>query len=177
MSVQTQIDRLASAKAAIKTAIEGKGVTVPDATLLDGMAALIESIEAGGGLPTGLSKAAFGTVTLSNGASSIKITHGLGVAPNFVVLFGTSGTPGGSFHMITTYVLYKSSSSITYKYASGYNSSNDLSIGGIYDAVSTSSVLTDTTCTFLRSPYYAGTTSQGARFSTSLYRWIAGVYA
>lgn len=49
MSVQTQIDRLASAKAAIKTAIEGKGVTVPDGTLLDGMAALIDSIEAGGG--------------------------------------------------------------------------------------------------------------------------------
>lgn len=48
MGVQTQIDRLASAKAAIKTAIEGKGVTVPDGTLLDGMAALIESIEAGG---------------------------------------------------------------------------------------------------------------------------------
>lgn len=49
MSVQTQIDRLASAKAEIKTAIEGKGVTVPDGTLLDGMASLIESIEAGGG--------------------------------------------------------------------------------------------------------------------------------
>lgn len=49
MSVQTQIDRLASAKAAIKTAIEGKGVTVPDGTLLDGMASMIESIEAGGG--------------------------------------------------------------------------------------------------------------------------------
>lgn len=49
MSIQTQIDRLASAKAAIKTAIEGKGVTVPDGTLLDGMAALIGSIEAGGG--------------------------------------------------------------------------------------------------------------------------------
>ena len=47
MSIQTQIDRLASAKAAIKTAIEGKGVTVPDGTLLDGMAALIGSIEAG----------------------------------------------------------------------------------------------------------------------------------
>lgn len=49
MSVQTEISRLESAKAAIKTAIEGKGVTVPDATLLDGMAALIESIQAGGG--------------------------------------------------------------------------------------------------------------------------------
>ena len=41
--------RLANAKTAIATAIEGKGVTVPDGTLLDGMAALIESIETGGG--------------------------------------------------------------------------------------------------------------------------------
>ena len=35
--------------ASIVAAIEGKGVTVPAGTLLDGMAALIESIEAGGG--------------------------------------------------------------------------------------------------------------------------------
>lgn len=35
--------------AAAAAAIEGKGVTVPDGTLLDGMAALIGSIEAGGG--------------------------------------------------------------------------------------------------------------------------------
>lgn len=49
MSIQTELTRLTNAKAAIKAAIEGKGVTVPDATLLDGMAALIDSIEAGGG--------------------------------------------------------------------------------------------------------------------------------
>ena len=49
MSIQTELTRLTNAKAAIKAAIEGKGVTVPEATLLDGMAALIESIEAGGG--------------------------------------------------------------------------------------------------------------------------------
>ena len=49
MSIQTELTRLTNAKAAIKAAIEGKGVTVPDATLLDGMAALIESIQAGGG--------------------------------------------------------------------------------------------------------------------------------
>ena len=49
MSIQTELARITNAKAAIKTAIEGKGVTVPDGTLLDGMAALIESIEAGGG--------------------------------------------------------------------------------------------------------------------------------
>lgn len=58
MSIQTELTRLTNAKAAIKAAIEGKGVTVPDATLLDGMAALIESIEAGGG-----GKFASGTIT------------------------------------------------------------------------------------------------------------------
>ena len=49
MSIQTELPRITNAKAAIKTAIEGKGVTVPSGTLLDGMASLIESIEAGGG--------------------------------------------------------------------------------------------------------------------------------
>lgn len=48
MSIQTELTRLTNAKAAIQTAIEGKGITVPSDTLLDGMAALIESIEAGG---------------------------------------------------------------------------------------------------------------------------------
>ena len=49
MSIQTEITRIESAKTAIATAIEGKGVTVPDGTLLDGMAVLIDSIETGGG--------------------------------------------------------------------------------------------------------------------------------
>ena len=44
MRIQTELPRIINAKAAIKAAIEGKGVTVPDATLLDGMASLIESI-------------------------------------------------------------------------------------------------------------------------------------
>ena len=44
MSIQTELSRIINAKAAIKAAIEGKGVTVPEATLLDGMASLIESI-------------------------------------------------------------------------------------------------------------------------------------
>ena len=52
MSIQTELTRITNAKAAIKTAIEGKGVTVPSDTLLDGMASLIESIEAGGGEKT-----------------------------------------------------------------------------------------------------------------------------
>ena len=68
MSIQTELSRIINAKAAIKAAIEGKGVTVPDTTLLDGMAALIESIEAGGGGETDFSpfsSAKFGTFTTS----------------------------------------------------------------------------------------------------------------
>lgn len=55
MSIQTDLTRIKNAKSAIKAAIEGKGVTVPDGTLLDGMASLIESIETGGGGIGGLS--------------------------------------------------------------------------------------------------------------------------
>ena len=49
MSIQTELTRITNAKEAIKTAIEGKGVTVPDGTMLDGMAAMINSIQSGGG--------------------------------------------------------------------------------------------------------------------------------
>lgn len=52
MSIKTEITRLQNAKASIKTAIEGKGVTVPDGTKLDGMAALVDSISSVGSSPS-----------------------------------------------------------------------------------------------------------------------------
>ena len=71
MSIQTELTRITNAKAAIKTAIEGKGVTVPDGTLLDGMASLIESIEAGGGGSLqGFKFMATGTITPAADISS-----------------------------------------------------------------------------------------------------------
>ena len=48
MSVQSEITRITTAKSDIATAITNKGVTVPSGTKLDGMAALIGSIESGG---------------------------------------------------------------------------------------------------------------------------------
>ena len=75
MSIQTELTRITNAKAAIKAAIEGKGVTVPEATLLDGMAALIESIEAGGGTISGR-KFISGEITFSETPTSeITISH------------------------------------------------------------------------------------------------------
>ena len=48
MSVQSEITRLENAKNSISTAITNKGVAVPSGTKLDGMAALIGSIESSG---------------------------------------------------------------------------------------------------------------------------------
>lgn len=81
MSIQTELTRITNAKSAIKTAIEGKGVTVPDGTLLDGMAALIDSIEssAGGGFVSG---------TITPASSAIQtITHNLGKQPTGIAIW------------------------------------------------------------------------------------------
>lgn len=77
MSIQTELTRITNAKAAIKTAIEGKGVTVPEATLLDGMAALIKSIEAGGGGK----KVYIEQKTFASDQTSVKIAHNFGELP------------------------------------------------------------------------------------------------
>lgn len=83
MSIVSEVNRLKDAKTAIKTAIEGKGVTVPDATMLEGMAALIESIEAGGGGGIPVSQ---GTYTAVDDRAWISVEHGLGVIPTFAII-------------------------------------------------------------------------------------------
>ena len=91
MSIQTELTRITNAKAAIKAAIEGKGVTVPDGTLLDGMASLIESIEAGGGGDfnfdgyIGITKATSGTYTVTQHTKTVYINHGLGETPKIAL--------------------------------------------------------------------------------------------
>ena len=79
MSIQTELTRITNAKAAIKAAIEGKGVTVPAGTLLDGMAALIEGIEAGGGSSWTDSYSVFatGTFTPTENTTELSIDTGI----------------------------------------------------------------------------------------------------
>lgn len=97
MSIASDVTRIESAKAAIKAAIEGKGVTVPDATLLDGMAALIESIEAGGG---GGFQVALGTFIPAetqslNSIPPVSIEHNAGFTPDVFIFYqASSGTYG-----------------------------------------------------------------------------------
>ena len=102
MSIQTELTRLTNAKAAIKTAIEGKGVTVPDGTLLDGMASLIESIEAGGGFEniqtvTGsfTPESLIGTPTQQlPSINAFTVEHNAGFVPRAAIAY--TGTYGAS---------------------------------------------------------------------------------
>ena len=91
MSIQTELTRITNAKAAIKAAVEGKGVTVPDGTLLDGMASLIESIEAGGGEET-----LFGTYFETGSiipASDITTDYTIQFQRNFTSIVGNTNIP------------------------------------------------------------------------------------
>ena len=110
MSIQTELARITNAKAAIKTAIEGKGVTVPEATLLDGMAALIESIEAGGGG----AEVNIGSFILSSGfkiygTDGYSITHGLSNSPDLFVLLKNNQYNNSG--VLSFYIYYKNKSS------------------------------------------------------------------
>ena len=125
MSIQTELSRIINAKAAIKAAIEGKGVAVPEATLLDGMAALIESIEAGGG---GMKVEAFSITPAEDIAK--KTTYEIGETtitnPHFCVCF--DGTPSSDnsdtvkYHAMMAYV--GCDEALWGKIGSAYNTSN-----------------------------------------------------
>ena len=49
MSIQSEIDRIALAKNAIRNAIEAKGVSVPQEVSIDDYASKVDAIQAGGG--------------------------------------------------------------------------------------------------------------------------------
>ena len=89
----TNIDGAKAAVDAALAALTEKGVEVPAGTKVDGLAALIAAIEAGGG-SGGANIAEFfgtsiwesGTVTVAAESSSLIIPHGLGIVPKFIVI-------------------------------------------------------------------------------------------
>jgi hypothetical protein len=88
MSVQTQIDRISGAVSAALAALSEKGVTVPAGTKVDGLAALIAAIEAGGGTVEGQPVQMIkGTFVMTEEASSYTVEHNLGKTPVFVACY------------------------------------------------------------------------------------------
>ena len=160
MSIATEITRLQNAKAAIKTAIEGKGVTVPDATLMDGMAALIDAIEAGGG-GGGEATGTF-TVTDTFSTSNVTVTHNLGRSPAFIGVWPESapdltGKGYGRFGS----VFYSISNSLSYRVnLNGYNNNATINY-----STTTSLLSKITENAFVVSP-------QNALMGGTVYRWV-----
>lgn len=97
MSIQSEITRLETAKSAIAAAIAEKGVTVPDGTMLDGMAELIESIQAGSynGMKLEISTLIPSEKIYSE--NKLIVVHGLGVIPKLVAVMTTDTIDASSF--------------------------------------------------------------------------------
>ena len=115
MSIQTELTRITNAKSAIKTAIEGKGITVPDGTLLDGMAALIESIEAGGGAEN----VAYGSYTPASDTYKIFYADLGAQKPKIAVVAGDNGS-SDDYTRVFFVSLVTSSTLNLVTYGSGY---------------------------------------------------------
>jgi len=135
-------------------------------------------IESGGsgGLPSGVSKLETGTITPTEDAQYLRVTHNLGVAPNFLVwvmeedisssVLTSTATMGAT---IIKRSKYNSTTNIVYdvhNLIEGYTSSS--STGGTATRVSNDAYLTTTTARITGSSTYmikAGKT----------YRWVCGV--
>ena len=139
MNIQTDLTRIKNAKATIKAYIEGKGLTVPEGTLLDGMASMLESIEAGGG------NFATGTFTTTDDiTSNVVINHNLGVKPKFIIILCTDNTTYAEYKpkQLSFYYLYQyGSEKYGHKYqvpnssTAGYGAGNiDISDSGTVNA-------------------------------------------
>ena len=176
MSIQTELTRITNAKAAIKTAIEGKGVTVPDGTLLDGMASLIESIQAGGG---GLGEVTYGTITPADmQANTLEIEHGLGVRPAFVLIcakddandvYSRSSPKGQSFiYVIRDFSVSRQNYLSRYQYSDNVKYNSD----GVYESIGTGLgyyiAMSDTSIIWAKR-----NTSYGFGYRQSSFFWVA----
>lgn len=175
--MQARLTAVKSSIDAALSALTAKEVEVPSGSNIHGLADLIAAIKVGVSAP-GLAKAATGTVTTSvTRLRVIEITHGLGVAPDFAMLY------------VETYKLDKRGvmGSIIFKLSDGY----DLYINAGHDSKGTRGVyfhskgsftnanLNETKVKFESDLIMSGSNSiKEESFDTySTYRWIAGVYA
>ena len=86
MSISSEITRISNAKTAIAQSIANKGVTVPSGTKIDGMAALIDSIQTGGGGGETPASAKWDDVTFIDYDGSVLYSYSLAEAQALTTL-------------------------------------------------------------------------------------------
>lgn len=89
MSIATDVSRIKGNITAALAAIADKGVTVPDGSTSDALAALIASIEAGGG---GVNVTHGTIIPEDMSAATLRIEHGLNALPDVVLIAAANNT-------------------------------------------------------------------------------------
>lgn len=191
MSIASEITRLQTAKANIKTSIENKGVTVSSDATLDTYASLIDSIETGGG--SGLTYET-GTYTPTSNIArpTISFTNEHTKAPFCVIMVDSTGTSNTTtntnwafqfldIYMLTGKGIYYSSSSQRYAYAQYvYRASSETSLSQTIFYCSNNSDNTASSSTSYPRYWVTNTDFKPSSNSTSrywrsgrTYKWIA----
>ena len=163
MSIQTELTRLTNAKAAIQAAIEGKGVTVPSGTLLDGMAALIDAIEAGGG-----NVKDFTFLEVKNSAPRVSINIPCNFIPDVIVVTGP--VSGGSSDIVGLAIHIQDVDGGIYQEKWRYQSTKYL-VGT--SATDGSLFLLHSVSNYIMLELNSGETSYGTMFSVATYKVVA----
>lgn len=157
------------------SAIANKGVTVPDGSTSDALAALIDGIEAGGG-GGGEYEISTGIITPAEDTESLSFEHGLSKAPNFVHIFLPIGYSAKSYGNALRTLYYKSSYNSSFspgeKYdvytsrssTSNYYHENAKQLGDVYFSVDDTTV-TAPACGF-------NTSTKRKWVSGNPYHWI-----
>lgn len=136
MSIQTQINRISESVSAALTALAEKGVTVPDDTKVDGLAALIETIESGGGGSSTLWDRPYetGSFTLAEDTSD---TYTIGDCSDWLKYTTSDGTLVVSNYNIVAFLWMDKSSRTTV---------HNTLLGGAYQAVLYGNTLSSESC-------------------------------
>lgn len=152
MSISSEITRISNAKTAIAQSITNKGVTVPSGTKIDGMAALIDSIQTGGGggdtsetwvlnehVDTS-TKQTFETSFVSNGRTFSKLVIGGRKVPDFdggliysLLFDDTKVAEGGAFlqndiYRKVTFATVPTGGLLTWLEANGVKQASDTAV-------------------------------------------------
>ena len=167
--MQARLTAVKSSIDAAFSALAAKEVTVPSGSTVHKLAELIASIEAGGGLPDGVSAITTGVYIPASNVKTSQIEHGLDVVPNFFFMKCTPKVSPSLDCVVVGYASYDK-----YCFGQGYRRGSYY-YGGIdySNSLFTSSAVTVNAPTLGdKTDHYIAYFASGAE-----YHWIAGVFA